>query len=380
MESWKERLPELMVGYKTDDVWNMDETGVFWRALPDSGFGQKGKECKGGKKSKHRITVAFFVSATGVKEKPIVIWKSANPRCLKRFDRHTLPVQYFSQTKAWMTGDIMVSILTKLNARLALNRRSILLLLDNAGCHPDSLQGKFTNINICFLPANTTSKLQPLDLGIIQNFKVHYRHFFLRYVLSKIDECETASEVVKSVNVLVAIRWVAQAWVKVKAQTISKCFKKAGILNTEMDDIVSCDMEEDDPFRDADEQLVGLINDVMPQNSCSPQEYVNGEDTIPVCNDMDDATWEEDFLGRLGQEESEPVEEDREEEQQQPVPKLKTFKEAISALEDVQSFLEDRGHIGEAAAIGSAVDSVVSLHISSMKQKTLQDHVTPRMQ
>ena len=130
---------------------------------------------------------------------------------------------------------------------------------------------------------------------------------------------------------------------------------------------------------DADEQLVGLIN-VMPQNSCSPQEYVNGEDTIPVCNDMDDATWEEDFLGWLGQEESEPEEEDREEEEQQPVPKLKTFKEAISALEDVQSFLEDRGHIGEAAAIGSAVDSVVSLHISSMKQKTLQDYVTPRMQ
>ena len=47
------------------------------------------------------------------------------------------------------------------------------------------------------------------------------------------------------------------------------------------------------------------------------------------------------FLERLGQEESEPEEEDREE-QQQPVPKLKTFKEAISALENVQSFVEDR--------------------------------------
>ena len=54
---------------------------------------------------------------------------------------------------------------------------------------------------------------------------------------------------VKSVNVLVAFRWVAQAWEKVKAQTISKCFKKAGILNTEMDDIVFCDMEEDDRCR-----------------------------------------------------------------------------------------------------------------------------------
>ena len=57
-----------MVGYKKEDVWNMDETGVFWRALPDSGFGQKGKECKGGKKSKHRITVAFLLVQQGLKK------------------------------------------------------------------------------------------------------------------------------------------------------------------------------------------------------------------------------------------------------------------------------------------------------------------------
>ena len=36
------------------------EYGRNWRTLPDSGFGQKGKECKGGKKS-NRIIVAFLL-------------------------------------------------------------------------------------------------------------------------------------------------------------------------------------------------------------------------------------------------------------------------------------------------------------------------------
>ncbi len=68
----------------------------------------------------------------------------------------------------------METVLTKLNSRLIHSQCSILSLMDNAGCHPSTLESKLSNIKIVFLPANTTSKLQPLDLGIIQNFKVHY--------------------------------------------------------------------------------------------------------------------------------------------------------------------------------------------------------------
>lgn len=65
-----------MKGYAIEDIYNLDETCCFWRALPEQGFGQKGKKCKGGKKSKHRVTVTFLVNAAGDKEVPIVIWKS----------------------------------------------------------------------------------------------------------------------------------------------------------------------------------------------------------------------------------------------------------------------------------------------------------------
>ncbi len=75
--------------------------------------------------------------------------------------------------------------------------------------------------------------------------KLHYRLYFLRYVISKIDECDKASDVVKSVNLLIAIRWVALAWSQVTADTISKCFLKAGILDGELD-VICCDTPDDE--------------------------------------------------------------------------------------------------------------------------------------
>lgn len=103
--------------------------------------------------------------------------------------------------------------------------------MDNAGCHPEDIKDSFSNIKIIFLPANTTSMLQPLDLGIFKNFKVHYRTRLLRFVISKIETCATASEVTKSISILHAIRWVAQAWETVKPETVMKCFRKAGVLD-----------------------------------------------------------------------------------------------------------------------------------------------------
>ena len=41
------------------------------------------KHCHGGKNSKERATWAFFVSVSGEKEAPIVVWKESQPTLLQ---------------------------------------------------------------------------------------------------------------------------------------------------------------------------------------------------------------------------------------------------------------------------------------------------------
>ena len=183
VESWKERTLEITRGWNPSDVWNVDETGSFWRGLPAKSLNEKGKKCTIGKQSKQRNTLAFFVNAAGGKEQPIVIGKSQKPGCFKKLENKTSPCncQYFSNSKAWMNTEIMSEVLSKLNRRLKRQKRNILIFMDNAPCHPESLQHILSNIKIVFLPKNTTSTTQPLDAGIIANWKINYKKQLLRY-------------------------------------------------------------------------------------------------------------------------------------------------------------------------------------------------------
>ena len=302
-----------------------------------------------GEKAKQRVTVALIANASGGKEAAIVVWKSVKPRCFKGINTTSLPVQYYSQPKAWMTRDILESVLSKLNRRLNVKGRKIALLMDNAGCHPEDLKDRFSNIRIIFLPPNTTSMLQPLDLGIIQNFKVHYLTLFLRFVLSKIDASEMASEFTKSVSILHAIRWIAQAWEADQPETVKKCFRKAGILD-ESFSVVSRLCEDRDPFENIDidisadsREIEALIHKLGPtEASCSVTEFVTGDDNVLVCFELDEDQWEEQFFSSIYPSTSTTTKSDPENELDigPPAPKLRNVGEAIRHLEDAKVFLD----------------------------------------
>ena len=80
--------------YKRQDVYNADETGINWRALPRKSLASRREQSAPGfKVSKERITAMVCANASGEhKVKLLVIGKSKKPRCFKNV--HTLPVSY----------------------------------------------------------------------------------------------------------------------------------------------------------------------------------------------------------------------------------------------------------------------------------------------
>ena len=150
-------LPELLSQYKPEDVFNADETGLFYKLRPDRTLTFKGEKCVGGKKQKDRLTVLVGASMTGIKLPLLVIGKSKHPRCFA--GTRYLPLDYLANSKAWMTSDIFEGWLKKWSKKLKGERRSVLLVVDNCPAHPRGLD--IEHIAIKFLPPNTTAKLQP---------------------------------------------------------------------------------------------------------------------------------------------------------------------------------------------------------------------------
>jgi DDE superfamily endonuclease len=60
--------------------------------------------------------------------------------------------------------------------------------MDNASCH--KLEGgvQLKNIQLEFFHPNVTSRLQPLDQGIIANFKAHYKRRLAKYLRDYINQ------------------------------------------------------------------------------------------------------------------------------------------------------------------------------------------------
>ncbi|XP_030265085.1 tigger transposable element-derived protein 6-like [Sparus aurata] len=215
--------------YSEENIWNADETGIYFRALPDSTLTFKSDNKRGGKKSKERITALLACSAAGEKKELFGVGKSHSPRCFKHV--RTLPVRYAANSSAWMTAALFVEWLKDWDRKLGQERKSILLLVDNCAAH-NVKNSTLRNIRLEFLPKNTTSILRPCDQGIVRTTKTYFRKEMARSVLRQIDEGNraAAADIAKKISLLDAILMLRDAWADVEASTIRNCWRKGGLV------------------------------------------------------------------------------------------------------------------------------------------------------
>lgn len=129
-------------------------------------------------------------------------------------------------------------------------------------------------------------------------------------------------------------------------------FKNTGILNTGLD-VISSEVgveAEDNPFLDGDKrrEVQSLIEETMPVGE--KMWYLQGNDDLPMCLDLDNHSWEAYFLYQLEEDEQEVAEEQAKLDMEPP-PKIQNFKEAVKSFEDVQQLLESLSYKEERQAV-----------------------------
>uniref|UniRef100_A0A1B6G5E8 HTH CENPB-type domain-containing protein n=1 Tax=Cuerna arida TaxID=1464854 RepID=A0A1B6G5E8_9HEMI len=347
-ETW----PVVRQPYKDEDIFNGDETGLFYKLTPDKTLQFKNEKCVGGKLSKVRLTVFVCANMTGTeKRKLLVIGKSAKPRCFKNVKR--LPVNYTANKKAWMTSKIFEDELRKWDNELASRNRKILLLVDNCAAHPKL---NLTNINLVFFPANCTSVLQPMDQGVIRSFKCNYR----KQLLKKIIVCMDTAQPV-NVTILDAIQYLVNAWREVTPRTISRCFRKAKLSPAIPDD-------EDDEL-----PLSEWMKQNVTQNDSglNLDGYDSVDDQVETFQMLSDAEIINEVVESMETEDNAEEEEDEGEGEDVVCPSIQ---EALKAAETLCTFFRFR----ETSA--STLEAAQQLHSTTEKiyfsERTVQKKIT----
>ncbi|GIY29909.1 FACT complex subunit SSRP1 [Caerostris darwini] len=230
-------------GYISQQVFNCDETGLFWKKMPNRTYiTAEEKMMPGHKPMKDRLTLALCANASGdCKIKPLLVYHSENPRAFKshKILKEKLQVMWRSNPKAWVTRKFFVEWVNLVfgpTVKKYLQENNLpvqaLLILDNAPAHPPNLEDDILEelkfIKVLYLPPNTTPILQPMDQQVISNFKKLYtKHLFRRCFEVTESTNLTLREFWKDhFNIAICLQIIDQAWLGVTTKTLTSAWKK----------------------------------------------------------------------------------------------------------------------------------------------------------
>ena len=238
--------------YKLSCIYNMDETGLFYKLLPKRTYltqEESRKTTRGIKAmgTKDRISVYTCTSATGGKVPLSYIGRSEHPRCFPKLKKNESLLDgygYQAQNRAWSDSSTTAKWFSRvfLPHVRAIHKNNILLIMDNCASHGE-LKDPHGQVKIITLPPNCTSKHQPQDMGIIAAWKARYRAGLLGIRVAQMYDVHSLREAASSMKngtrglfqgydatVKDAIDLANDAWSQLDPAGIQRCWLKAKIL------------------------------------------------------------------------------------------------------------------------------------------------------
>lgn len=235
--------------YRPANIFNCDETGLFFKLLPKRTYLERGESKKltrGTKdmKAKDRLTLLVCTNAIGtVMLRPTIIGTAETPRC---FRIRKCPLPYFNQSNAWVDsvtfrkwffGVFIPAVRVHTSSDVA-------LIMDNASSHGAvDLKDPKGQVKIFFLPPNCTAVHQPMDCGIIAAVKVRYRYSLLAKTVEIVPHRDSLRSQFKGLvpgtrgvdegyppHVLDVAEEVERIWDLISQQTVVRCWIKSKVL------------------------------------------------------------------------------------------------------------------------------------------------------
>jgi transposase len=361
-------LKNMCSSYPPERIYNMDETGLFYRLEPDRTLATE--RLSGRKKNKERLSIALCANSDGShKLDPLIIGKFKKPRCFNNINLNNLSMTYRHNTKAWMLTTVFQDWLQEFNREVAskYGDQRVLLLLDNCPSHKiDGLV--LSNVDVHFLPPNTTSKIQPMDAGIIMSFKRHYRHLHISWILNQVEAGNDIKNL--KMDVLQAIKFIIKSWKEVSSQTIYNCWNHTKILPDRIN-LTNPSDDINDPTTNQLSQAVAALNlnDTIPI-----QEYLNNPEEETVYEVPDDNNIIEALVEMYKQQPEVYIDDFDEDDSAEQV--LVSSSEALKGLEIVRTFLLQQENSSQQIKLVNSLDRYISLKtINTMRQTTIESYL-----
>ncbi|RHY48077.1 hypothetical protein DYB30_012031 [Aphanomyces astaci] len=217
-------------------VINVDETGMHYDMPPHAIWAVRGGSSKisSGDKHSYRMTAVLSVRANGEKLPLLFILRGIPGGLIEQGEFDDFPIGHFYavQEKAWMDARVWALYLRQLLKPQV--REPSVLLLENFDPHVSKEGLKIASEECCCvvaaIPPNTTSVVQPLDVGIMAPFKRHLRNLWLEEELIEGDDSEVDVDLNHSYGATKAsclIHRAIKAWARIAPEKIRRNFTKA---------------------------------------------------------------------------------------------------------------------------------------------------------